>query len=126
MIVDDNRIFIANSWVPSSSSETRDVVNPASGEVIARVARGTVADVDRAVSAATEAAESWSRTTPRHRAERMYAFAEAVQRNAEALIHREALNGGKPLSGARWEIEDFVIDGLRFFAGTAFGGSMIC
>ena len=87
--------------------------------VIARVAAGAKADVDRAVAAAKAAFDSWSRTTPRERSDRMADFAARVQAAAEELIKHEAINGGKPLSGARWEIEDFVVDGLKFFAGAA-------
>ena len=42
-------IFINGQWEPASSQETFDVYNPADGKLVAKVAKGTVADVDRAV-----------------------------------------------------------------------------
>ena len=119
MLRDDINVFINGQWTPSASRATRDVINPATGKVIARVAAGCRADVDAAVSAARTAFESWSQTTPRERSERMAGFAAKVQAAKEELIRHEAINGGKPLFGARWEIEDFVVDGLKFFAGAA-------
>lgn len=119
MLNDDTRIFVEGKWRESSSDATRDVVNPATEEVIARVAYGTVADADAAVEAASKAFLTWRETTPRERSDRMANFAARVQAASEDLIQREAVNGGKPLSGARWEIEDFVVDGLKFFAGIA-------
>jgi 1-pyrroline dehydrogenase len=119
MLRDDTTIFVDGSWVPSASDAVREIVNPATGEAIARVARGCAADVDTAVRAAAAAFETWGRTTPRERSDRMADFAARVQAKAEELIRHEAINGGKPLSGARWEIEDFVVDGLKFFAGAA-------
>lgn len=119
MLRDDINIFVNGRWTPSADRATRDVINPATGMVIARVAAGCRADVDAAVSAAKTAFESWGLTTPRERSERMAEFAAKVQAAKEDLIRNEAINGGKPLFGARWEIEDFVVDGLKFFAGAA-------
>lgn len=119
MLRDDTQVFINGTWQDSSGSAVREIVNPATGETIARVARGVTDDVDRAVASATMAFETWGRTTPRERAERLYEFALKVQASAEELIRQEAINGGKPISGARWEIEDFVVDGLKFFSGAA-------
>ena len=119
MLRDDTTIFVGGSWVPSASDAVREVLNPATGETIAHVAQGCAADVDTAARAAAAAFETWGRTTPRERSDRMADFAARVQAKSEELIRREAINGGKPLSGARWEIEDFVVDGLKFFAGAA-------
>jgi 1-pyrroline dehydrogenase len=119
MLRDDTNIFVNGRWIPSAEPATRDIINPATGKVIARVAAGCSADVDQAVAAAKTAFETWSRTTPRERSDRMAEYAAKVQAAAEEMIHHEAINGGKPLSGARWEIEDFVVDGLKFFSGAA-------
>ena len=47
-------LFINGKWEPASSQETFNVFNPATGELVAKVAKGTVADVDTAVMAARE------------------------------------------------------------------------
>lgn len=112
-------LLIGGEWVAPVEGGTREIVNPATGEIIAEVAEGSGADVDRAVAAAKQAFESWGRTSPRERSRLLSEFADRVESRKEELIQQEALNGGKPLFGARWEIEDFVIDGLKYFAGAA-------
>lgn len=112
-------LLIGGRWIPAAEGRTRDIVNPATGEIISTVAEGTHVDVDRAVEAAKEAFEAWGKTSPRERSQLISEFADRVEARKEELIQQEALNGGKPLFGARWEIEDFVIDGLKYFAGAA-------
>lgn len=112
-------LLIGGEWIPTAEGKTRNIVNPATGEVIAEVAEGSSVDVDRAVVAAQRAFDTWSKTSPRERSQLMAEFADRVEARKEELIQQEALNGGKPLFGARWEIEDFVIDGLKYFAGAA-------
>lgn len=112
-------IFTTGGWEAPRGDQHDDVINPATGELITRVARSSEEDVDRVVDNAHRAFETWGSTTPRERSELLLRFADAIAADAEDLIRVEALNGGKPLSGARWEIEDFVIDSIRFFAGAA-------
>lgn len=112
-------LMIDGKWVDPLAGGSRDIINPATGELIVTVAEGSPRDVDVAVDAARRAFASWKRTTPRERSELLFQFANRVEARKEELIQKEALNGGKPLFGARWEIEDFVIDGLRYFAGAA-------
>ena len=52
--VTQHKMFVGGEWVESSSGETMEVLNPATGEVIAEVPRGTAEDVERAVDAARE------------------------------------------------------------------------
>src|SRR3954470_22391589 len=51
-LIIDNAQLIGGEWVPAADGATIDVVNPANGEVLARVPRGGAADVDAAVRAA--------------------------------------------------------------------------
>lgn len=111
--------FIDGEWVAPLDGATRTIINPATGEAIAVVAEGSARDVDRAVDAAQRAFRTWRKTTPRERSMMIEDFAARLEARKEELIQQEALNGGKPLFGARWEIEDFVIDGLKYFAGAA-------
>jgi 1-pyrroline dehydrogenase len=97
---------------------TMPVLDPATGEQIAEVPRGTPADVDRAVDAALAALPAWRDRTPGDRAERLLALADLVRDHAEELARLESRNAGKPLPMAREEV-DFCVDNLRFFAGGA-------
>jgi aldehyde dehydrogenase (NAD+) len=65
---DCTRFFIDGAWVDASDRQSVDVINPATEEVVGRVALGTAADVDRAVDAARRAFETFSRTTVDERA----------------------------------------------------------
>jgi betaine-aldehyde dehydrogenase/aminobutyraldehyde dehydrogenase len=110
--------FIGGEWVESSSGETMEVLNPATGEVIAEVPRGTAEDVERAVAAAQKAWEEWRFKTPKDRMELLLKLADVIDENAEELARLESQNVGKPMAIARDEMP-FSADNLRFFAGAA-------
>jgi 1-pyrroline dehydrogenase len=93
-----------------------DIVNPATGDVIATVPNATAEDVDRAVRQAKRAAYEWGRTTPGERAAMMFALADAVTADADQLADLETQNVGKPAAAARGEIRS-AADRLRFFGG---------
>ncbi len=95
-----------------------DVINPGTGDVIARIANGTAADVDRAVDAARTAFPAWRATTPAERAKILNAVADAVEAHAEELATLESLNAGKPVLVAQPEI-DLIGDIFRFHGGAA-------
>src|SRR5947209_20234899 len=66
--------FIGGEWSESSNGETMEVLNPATGEVIAEVARSTADDVERAVDAARKAWVEWQNKTPKDRMELLNAL----------------------------------------------------
>src|SRR5436190_10596895 len=95
-----------------------EVLNPATGEVIAEVPSATAEDVDRAVQAAKKALPEWLDTTPGERAEALLKLATAIDEHAHELAELESQNVGKPLSYAKDELP-VCADNLRFFAGAA-------
>jgi len=104
--------------VAATDGATTDVVNPATGAVIATVPAAGASDVDGAAAAARRAFGTWSRTTPGQRAEMLLALADAVLADIDALADLELRNVGKPAAAARGEIRS-AADRLRFFAGAA-------
>ncbi|MFL5948222.1 MAG: gamma-aminobutyraldehyde dehydrogenase [Gaiellaceae bacterium] len=116
--VSQHKNFVGGEWVDAVEGGTMEVLNPATGEAIAEVPRGTQADVDRAVEAAKTALPEWLETTPGERAEALLKLAAAIDDNAEELAELESQNVGKPLSYARDEMP-VSADNLRFFAGAA-------
>jgi len=110
--------FIGGQWAAARSGATDEVLNPATGEVLDVVASSDATDADAAVDAAAEAFESWSRTTPRERSEKLLALADAVEANLDELKRLELENVGKPVSIIDFEF-DLTVDNLRFFAGAA-------
>jgi betaine-aldehyde dehydrogenase len=103
----------------ASDGDSDPVLNPATGEELARASRSTPADVDRAVGAARGAFAGWSQTTPAQRAQALLALAEKVEEHGEELAHMEALNAGKPIAAVREDELPVMADNLRFFAGAA-------
>ena len=110
--------FIGGEWVESSSGETMEVLNPATGEVIAEAPRGSAEDVERAVAAARKAWDEWRFKTPKDRMELLLAMADLVDEHAEELARLESQNVGKPWWVAKDE-PGAISDNLRFFAGAA-------
>lgn len=88
--------FINGQWVPSTSGEMFDVQNPATGEVVAKVAKGNSEDVDRAVMAARKAFENmeWREMSPKERSKVLYAIAENIVLNAQDLAYLESISSG--------------------------------
>jgi 1-pyrroline dehydrogenase len=116
--VSTHQNLVGGKWVDAAVGGTMEVLNPATGEPIATVPRGTQADVDRAVEAAKRALPEWLETTPGERAELLLKLADAIEENTDELARLESQNVGKPLSYARDEMP-VCADNLRFFAGAA-------
>ncbi|GAA3541077.1 aminobutyraldehyde dehydrogenase [Nocardioides daeguensis] len=110
--------LINGELVPAQSGRLLDVIEPATEEVLAQAPASGAADVDAAVTAATEAFKTYRRTTPGERAEMLLALAAAIEEHADHLAMLESRNVGKPLPVARDEVP-LVVDNLRFFAGAA-------
>ncbi|HEX7610267.1 MAG TPA: gamma-aminobutyraldehyde dehydrogenase [Solirubrobacteraceae bacterium] len=103
----------------AGAGESEPILNPATGEEIARAPRSSAEDVDRAVMAARRAFDGWSNTTPAQRATALLALADLVEEHGDELARIEALNAGKPIEAARNDEIPVMADNLRFFAGAA-------
>src|SRR5256714_2284326 len=115
-----HEMFIGGEWTPGTGGDVQEIVNPATGKVIAHVPKGTEKDVDRAVEAARKAFDGgWSDTTPRERSERMLRLAEAIAANGDEFARIESENVGKPLAATKSEEIPPIVDCIRFFAGAA-------
>ena len=112
------RNFVGGELVDGVEGATRDVLAPATGEVIASVPDGTIDDVERAMAAAREARIGWRDTTPGQRMEALLALADLVDSHTDELAALESLNVGKPMALAYEELP-VCADELRFFAGAA-------
>jgi 1-pyrroline dehydrogenase len=119
-MADSYQMFIDGGWVNSSSGETRDVISPHTGAVMATVQEGTAEDADRAVAAAKRAFEGdWFDATPKDRQLALLKLADAVEANADELVKIEAENAGKPYDVTMSEEIPPIVDNLRFFGGAA-------
>src|ERR1700738_1536756 len=113
------QMFIGGEWVDGSGSESQEVINPATGEVMAEVPKGTEADVDRAVKAARTAYTDWFETVPKERSEMLLKLADAILADAEEMANIESANVGKPRALFLSDELPPCVDNLRFFAGAA-------
>src|SRR5437588_1613781 len=113
-------MFIDGKWVPGTGREHQDIVNPATGKVIASVPKGTDEDVNLAVRAARDAYDDvWFDSTPRDRSERLLKLADVITLHGEELARIESENVGKPLAPTISEEIPPIADCFRFFAGAA-------
>jgi aldehyde dehydrogenase (NAD+) len=92
-----DKLYIGGEWVEPAGSETIDVLNSATEEVIGRIPQGTRADVDRAVAAAREAFESWSLVSLAERAETLRRIAAGMAARADEIAACIAQELGMPL-----------------------------
>jgi betaine-aldehyde dehydrogenase len=111
--------FIDGELAPSADGRTTEVLNPATGEVLAEAPDSGQADVDRAVAAARRAFESYSVTTPQDRQTMLLKLADAIEEHAEELAQLESANAGKPISAVSQDELPVAADNIRFFAGAA-------
>ena len=103
----------------ASAGESEAVLNPATGEEIARASQSSAEDVDRAVGAARRAFDGWSNTTPAQRSQALLGLADLIEEHGDELARIEALNAGKPIEAAKNDEIPVMADNLRFFAGAA-------
>jgi betaine-aldehyde dehydrogenase len=113
------RNFIGGAFVDSGAGATSDVVNPATGQVVAHAPVSGTEEVDAAYEAAGKAFGEWGRTTPSERQQALLKIADAIEEHAEELIALESENTGKIKALTASEEIPPMVDQLRFFAGAA-------
>ena len=109
------QMFINGEFVPSSSSSTISVINPATEEGISEVPNGTAADVDAAVLAADRAQKTWCKLPAIKRARHLREIAEAIRQNKDALARTIVEEQGKILPLAEVEV-NFTADYMDYMA----------
>jgi aldehyde dehydrogenase (NAD+) len=92
--------YIDGAWT-KVTGETFETRNPATGEVLAKVAEATSGDVDTAVNAARAALPGWQALTGHQRARYLYALARQVQKHSRRLAVLETLDNGKSIRESR-------------------------
>ncbi len=100
----ETRAFVAGEWVDAADGVTFDVVNPARGDVIAKVADMTRADTGRAIAAADAAMKGWAARTAKDRAQVMRKWFDLMMANQDDLALILTAEMGKPLAEAKGEI----------------------
>jgi aldehyde dehydrogenase (NAD+) len=93
--------FIGGAFVPPAEGQRFEVMNPASGALLARAAQGSAADVDKAVAAARAAFGPWAALPGDLRARHLYAIARHIQKRERLLAVLESIDNGKPIRESR-------------------------
>src|SRR5438132_12034093 len=108
--------FIAGRHVEPLSGRYLDNLDPATGQVCARVADSDVRDVEAAAAAAAAAFPAWSKTPAAERSRLLLDIALRIEADLERLARAECLDTGKPLRLARTVDIPRAASNFRFFA----------
>ena len=111
-------LFIDGTWTPAASGQRFDVVNPATGDVLARVADADATDARRALETAAAHQADWAATSPRHRSEILYRAHQLIMARVDEIAAVMTAEMGKPLAEAKGEVA-YGAEFFRWFAEEA-------
>jgi aminobutyraldehyde dehydrogenase len=114
----NTRLLIGAALVQGDGAP-EDILDPATGRVIAQVPEASPGQVARATEAAHRAFPGWAQTVPRDRAALLLRLADSIDARAGELARLEASNTGKPYAAALADELPAIADVFRFFAGAA-------
>lgn len=114
------QMLIGGTWVDSASGASRELHDPANGELVAVVPEGNEADARAAIDAAREAFDRgpWRKTTALDRAKLLFKLGDAINKEADALARLEIQSCGKPLLEAQYDVAD-AANCFEFYGGLA-------
>jgi succinate-semialdehyde dehydrogenase/glutarate-semialdehyde dehydrogenase len=111
-------IYINGKWQDASDGKTLDVIDPATGKVLATIADASAADGMAAMDAADKAQAEWAKTAPRYRAELLRSAFEKVAAMADDFALLMSLEMGKPVAEAKGEVA-YGNEFIRWFSEEA-------
>ncbi|MBN9063725.1 MAG: aldehyde dehydrogenase [Rhizobiales bacterium 65-9] len=116
-----HRLRIGGLAVASTGDETVRLVDPSSGQEVARTPEATAADVDAAVSSARKTLDGgpWSRMRPYERAQAMCKLADLIEQNGRELAELETINSGRLIGATQLIDVEFSAHVLRYMSGWA-------
>ncbi|HYG43684.1 MAG TPA: aldehyde dehydrogenase family protein [Bordetella sp.] len=103
--------LIDGTWAPARSGRHVEVLDPATGQPMAEIARGEAADIHAAVSSAQTALRAWADCPPVQRARVLAAIARRIGAEQDRLARLECQDTGKPLRQAQAD----AVAAARFF-----------
>jgi aldehyde dehydrogenase (NAD+) len=112
-------LLIDGKWVEAASGKAFDSINPATGEVLAKVAEGGAEDINRAVAAARRAFTGpWSRMKPYDRQLLLLKLADLVEKHFDELAELVTIDMGMPIGRSRGA-KHWTLSTIRYYAGMA-------
>ena len=112
-------LFINGEFIKPDSKKYFKSINPATGEVIARISEANKKDVDLAVASARKAFASWSKIEPKERAKYIFRIARMIQERAKEFAIIESIDGGKPIRESRDVDIPLAASHFFYYAGWA-------
>lgn len=116
--MDSHRMWVGGEWIDAESGQTYPVYNPATGQEIARIAKGGLPEVERAVQAAHRAFAGWSRATQAERSGALNRIAALIRENVDELARIETMEHGMPTEAAK-KVITFASHAMEFNAAAA-------
>jgi acyl-CoA reductase-like NAD-dependent aldehyde dehydrogenase len=113
------KLFIGGRWTDASSGKTFESIDPATGDVLARVAEAGADDVDRAVVAARKTFDSgvWRDLPPAERARALWKIGDMIEERATEFAQLETLDNGMPINDALLFHAPLAAATFRYYAG---------
>src|SRR3954452_9960353 len=109
--------FIGGEWVAPATGLYFENTSPVNGKPFTEIARGTEADIEKALDAAHAAAPAWGRTSPAERSIILNKIADRIEQNLELLAVAETWDNGKPVRETKAADLPLAVDHFRYFAG---------
>ena len=115
------KLWITGKWVQAQSGRTFETVNPATEEVLAKVAEAGEMDIDQAAKSARKAFESgpWPKMKASEREKILRRIAQLIEENKEELATLETLDSGKPIQNSRKIDIPAAREAFEYYAGWA-------
>ena len=110
--------YLAGKWVTGDKNQTFDVINPARGDTIAKVANLSREQISAAIDIAYEAQKEWAKKTGKERATILRRWFELMMENSEDLAKILTAEQGKPMAESMGEIA-YGASFIEFFAEEA-------
>jgi acyl-CoA reductase-like NAD-dependent aldehyde dehydrogenase len=100
-VKDYDKVYIGGQWVPSTGSGSIEVINPSTEDVFGHVPEGTPADIDRAVTAAKDAFDTWGSTEKDERRKIIQGLAEGLAARSDEIAETISGELGMPIMYAK-------------------------
>ena len=113
------RLYISGEYLDAAGGGTFETLNPATGELLGQVARGSADDIDQAVRAARAAMDAgdWPKMASHDRERLLHRIADLIEQNAETLAVLETYDTGKPYKDALRIDIPLTVQSFRYYAG---------
>ena len=109
--------YVNGKWYSSEATETLDVINPATLEILAKVPLSPATELNQAAEIAQQSFDSWRRTPVTERIRYLFKLRELLEQNQQDLAQTITLECGKTLAESVAELQRAIDQGVRRASG---------